>query len=40
LNTKPYGFWLDAKIDANHGWVDELADRENLKLHINWIPDN
>ncbi|MFO7974899.1 MAG: tRNA (N6-threonylcarbamoyladenosine(37)-N6)-methyltransferase TrmO [Candidatus Hydrogenedentota bacterium] len=38
LDIKPYLQELDAKHDANYGWVDELPDREHLKLHLKGIP--
>ena len=38
LDIKPYIADLDSKPDANYGWVEDLADREHLKLHIKGIP--
>ena len=38
LDIKPYIQDLDAKRDANFGWVDELPDRDHLMLHIKGVP--
>jgi len=38
LDIKPYVKDLDAKTDANYGWIQEMADREHLLLHIKGIP--
>ena len=38
LDIKPYIDELDAKRDANYGWVEGLEDREHLILHIKGIP--
>lgn len=38
LDIKPYLQDLDAKPDANYGWVEKLKDREHLLLHIKGIP--
>jgi len=38
LDIKPYIKDLDAKIDANYGWIEEIGDREHLLLHIKGIP--
>ena len=38
LDIKPYIQELDSKADAGYGWVDDLEDREHLKLHIKGIP--
>ncbi len=38
LDLKPYLKDLDAKTDANHGWVEDLEDRDHLMLHIKGIP--
>ncbi len=38
LDIKPYVKDLDAKTDANYGWIEEMADREHLFLHIKGIP--
>ena len=40
LDIKPYIKDLDAKPDANNGWIDKLDDREHLLLHIKGIPHN
>lgn len=40
LDIKPYINELDAKSDANYGWLDDLDDREHLLLHIRGIPHN
>jgi tRNA-Thr(GGU) m(6)t(6)A37 methyltransferase TsaA len=37
LDIKPYFAELDAKEDANYGWLDEDG-REHLMLHIRGIP--
>ncbi len=38
LDIKPYLKELDAKCDANYGWVDETGDENHLALHIKGIP--
>ncbi len=38
LDIKPYVKDLDAKTDANYGWIEEIADREHLFLHVRGIP--
>ena len=38
LDIKPYVLDLDAKTDANDGWLDELDYRDHLLLHIKGIP--
>jgi len=38
LDIKPYIQELDAKPDANYGWVEDLPDRDHLILHIKGIP--
>ncbi len=38
LDIKPYLKDLDAKCDANYGWVDETGDENHLALHIKGIP--
>ena len=38
LDIKPYLKNLDAKEDANYGWIEDLDDREHLLLHIRGIP--
>ncbi|HEW91530.1 MAG TPA: tRNA (N6-threonylcarbamoyladenosine(37)-N6)-methyltransferase TrmO [Thermotogaceae bacterium] len=38
IDIKPYIKDLDTKEDANHGWVDDLEDKEHLILHIKGIP--
>ena len=38
LDIKPYLLDLDTKHDANHGWIEDLPDREHLMLHIKGIP--
>lgn len=38
LDIKPYIAQLDSKADANFGWVDDLDDKEHLKLHLKGIP--
>jgi tRNA (adenine37-N6)-methyltransferase len=37
LDIKPYIKDLDAKPDANLGWIEDLEDREHLMLHIRGI---
>ena len=37
LDIKPYIDELDAKKDANFGWVQETGDLEHIKLHIKGI---
>lgn len=38
LDIKPYIKDLDAKFNANYGWIEEIGDREHLLLHIKGIP--
>jgi tRNA-Thr(GGU) m(6)t(6)A37 methyltransferase TsaA len=38
LDIKPYIKDLDAKSDANNGWIDDMDDKEHLLLHIKGIP--
>jgi len=38
LDIKPYVKDLDAKSDANYGWIEEIDDYEHLLLHIKGIP--
>jgi len=38
LDIKPYLNLLDAKKDANFGWVSETGDINHLALHIKGIP--
>ena len=38
LDVKPYIKDLDDKSDANHGWLEDIDDREHLMLHIKGIP--
>ncbi len=38
LDIKPYLNLLDAKPDANFGWVSESDDENHLALHIKGIP--
>jgi tRNA (adenine37-N6)-methyltransferase len=38
LDIKPYIKDLDSKLDANHGWLENLEDKEHLWLHIKGIP--
>jgi len=38
LDIKPYIKDLDAKTDANYGWINEIENREHLLLHIKGIP--
>jgi tRNA-Thr(GGU) m(6)t(6)A37 methyltransferase TsaA len=38
LDIKPYIKDLDAKSDANYGWLEEMDDHEHLLLHIKGIP--
>ncbi len=38
LDIKPYIRELDTKEDANYGWLESMADREHLALHIKGIP--
>ncbi len=38
LDIKPYVNQLDAKLDANYGWVHKMKDDEHLALHIKGIP--
>lgn len=36
-DIKPYIQDLDTRTDAGFGWVDELPDKEHLRLHIQGI---
>ena len=38
LDIKPYLNLLDAKTDANLGWVSQTGDKTHLALHIRGIP--
>ncbi len=38
LDIKPYLKDLDAKQDANYGWVEDIDGYEHLLLHIKGIP--
>lgn len=38
IDIKPYIKDLDAKCDANYGWVDETGDENHLALHIKGLP--
>jgi tRNA-Thr(GGU) m(6)t(6)A37 methyltransferase TsaA len=38
LDIKPYISDLDSKSDANYGWIEGMADKEHLLLHIKGIP--
>ena len=38
LDIKPYIKDLDAKSDANYGWLEKLDDHEHLLLHIKGVP--
>jgi len=38
LDIKPYFRDLDARADANHGWADDLEDREHIMQHVRGIP--
>jgi len=38
LDIKPYVKDLDAKSDANYGWIKKMDDHEHLLLHIKGIP--
>ncbi len=38
LDIKPYIDLLDAKKDANFGWVNQTGDENHLALHIKGIP--
>ena len=38
IDIKPYLDLLDAKKDANFGWVNETGDEKHLALHIKGIP--
>ena len=38
LDIKPYIKDLDAKSDANYGWIEKLQGKEHLILHIKGIP--
>lgn len=34
LDIKPYIHTIDAKLDANDGWIDELNDKNHLLAHM------
>ena len=38
LDIKPYFRDLDAKEDANHGWAEDLEDREHVMQHVRGLP--
>jgi len=38
LDIKPYIKDLDAKSDANYGWIEKINNFEHLLLHIKGIP--
>ena len=38
IDIKPYLDLLDAKKDANFGWVNQTGDENHLALHIKGIP--
>ena len=38
LDIKPYVGELDARGDANSGWVDDLEDRDHLVQHLRGVP--
>ena len=38
LDIKPYIDQLDAKLDANYGWVNKDDNEDHLALHIQGIP--
>jgi tRNA-Thr(GGU) m(6)t(6)A37 methyltransferase TsaA len=38
LDIKPYIAKLDAKDDANFGWINEMDDENHLALHIKGLP--
>ena len=38
LDLKPYVRDLDTRPDADLGWLDDLPDREHLRLHVLGIP--
>ncbi len=38
LDVKPYIDELDAKSDANLGWVEQFDNEEHLALHLKGIP--
>jgi tRNA-Thr(GGU) m(6)t(6)A37 methyltransferase TsaA len=38
LDIKPYFKDLDSKTDANHGWADDLEDREHIMQHVRGLP--
>jgi len=38
LDIKPYIKDLDAKSDANYGWIEKMDNPEHLLLHIKGIP--
>jgi len=40
LDVKPYIKDLDAKCDANYGWIEEMDNYKHLLLHIKGIPHN
>lgn len=40
LDIKPYIATLDAKKDANDGWLDSLEGKEHLLDHVRGLPHN
>lgn len=38
IDIKPYIDDLDAKHDANYGWLGDIDDHDHLLLHIKGIP--
>jgi len=38
LDIKPYFKDLDAREDADHGWADDLEDREHVMQHVRGLP--
>jgi tRNA (adenine37-N6)-methyltransferase len=40
IDIKPYINELDAKPDANYGWMNDMNDREHQLIHIKGIPHN
>lgn len=38
LDIKPYFKDLDARADADHGWADDLEDREHVMQHVRGLP--
>ena len=38
LDIKPYLSTLDSKADANDGWIEGIAGKEHLLLHIRGVP--